>query len=399
MSIADKKLKTITEQDLLDLITEQEPEGRRIDYKRDLYADTNDDKFEFRYDVVAFANTGGGDLVIGMAEENRLPVSLPGVALPDADGEMRRLSQILEYKIWPRVTGVDIHPVPLSTGNYALIVRIPATWYGPHAVERSEFAYKFPHRSVMRREWMDGSDIRRAIEGSFNRTQRLRVLRNERISAISQGNTSSYPTNTPADIESGRRMLVLHLIPLSALDGPTLDLSQLRGYPGVPRAFRFSEMRPGFNLDGFVTVYTHGGRTSGYVQVFRSGVLEAVDGHIVNNDRSYIRPDHEKFLIDRLPDYILMLRNIGVRGPLFAGVTLVNAHGVNLVPRDVDPNDLSNIGQTNLRHVLIIPEVELDSLESEPAIELRDTFEVIWNAFGWPRAMSYDKDGKRLGSG
>src|SRR3990172_579802 len=73
----------LSENDLTELIVGQVPEGLRIDYKRDLYGNSDADKREVLKDISGFANAFGGHLIVGMEEQNGLPTSIPGV--PDVD--------------------------------------------------------------------------------------------------------------------------------------------------------------------------------------------------------------------------------------------------------------------------------------------------------------------------
>jgi hypothetical protein len=47
--------------------------ARLGDYKRDIYGNSENDKREFLADVSSFANTIGGDIVIGIDEASGLP--------------------------------------------------------------------------------------------------------------------------------------------------------------------------------------------------------------------------------------------------------------------------------------------------------------------------------------
>ena len=61
-----KPLSDIQESDILSLRDNQVPEGKAIEYKRDLPGTGNEDRKEFLKDVSSFANTSGGDLLYGV---------------------------------------------------------------------------------------------------------------------------------------------------------------------------------------------------------------------------------------------------------------------------------------------------------------------------------------------
>ena len=76
MSLLDIPLNKITEADLSNLISNGIPESPVIDYKRDTYENSDKGKREFLADVSSFANTIGGDIIIGMDEEGALPTAI-----------------------------------------------------------------------------------------------------------------------------------------------------------------------------------------------------------------------------------------------------------------------------------------------------------------------------------
>lgn len=53
-------------------------EGRTIDYKRELPGNSDGDKKEFLADVSSFANTSGGDLILGVDENAGVPIQITG---------------------------------------------------------------------------------------------------------------------------------------------------------------------------------------------------------------------------------------------------------------------------------------------------------------------------------
>ncbi|MFZ3182173.1 MAG: ATP-binding protein, partial [Methylocystis silviterrae] len=75
MSLRDIILEKVTEADLISLISAGVPESPVIDYKQETYGDAEKDRREFLADISSFANTIGGDVVIGVAEFEGLPTS------------------------------------------------------------------------------------------------------------------------------------------------------------------------------------------------------------------------------------------------------------------------------------------------------------------------------------
>ena len=134
MSIDRLDFDNMSEDDLAELITAQAPEGLRIDYKRDLYGNSDADKREALKDISAFANAFGGHLIIGIEEQNGLPTAAPGILNINPDDVLLRLEQLVLSGIEPRIQGIRIRPIPLANGAFCFVLRVPRSWYPPHRV-------------------------------------------------------------------------------------------------------------------------------------------------------------------------------------------------------------------------------------------------------------------------
>ena len=106
MPIDRLDFENISESDLVELVLEQVPEGLRIDYKRDLYGNSDADKREALKDISGFANAYGGHLIIGMKEENGFASGISGVASVNPDDVVLRLEQLARMGIEPRIQGL-----------------------------------------------------------------------------------------------------------------------------------------------------------------------------------------------------------------------------------------------------------------------------------------------------
>ena len=91
------------------------------------------DRAEFAADLSSFANTGGGDLLIGIDEAGGVPTRVtPFVG--DADGEMRRLQAIARDGINPRLVQLAARAIPVASGGHVLVFRVARSLSGPHMV-------------------------------------------------------------------------------------------------------------------------------------------------------------------------------------------------------------------------------------------------------------------------
>jgi predicted HTH transcriptional regulator len=57
------------------------PEGKTIEYKRELPAGTREERIKFLAAISSLANTAGGDLLIGVEAKDGIPTGIPGVAV------------------------------------------------------------------------------------------------------------------------------------------------------------------------------------------------------------------------------------------------------------------------------------------------------------------------------
>jgi predicted HTH transcriptional regulator len=69
-------------------------EGKTIEYKREMPAGTRDEKIKFLAAVASLANTAGGDLLIGIAGKDGVPVAIPGIAVSSLNDEKLRLESL-----------------------------------------------------------------------------------------------------------------------------------------------------------------------------------------------------------------------------------------------------------------------------------------------------------------
>ena len=120
MALFDKQLELITEDDLASLVENQVREGYQIEYKQSVLREKKEkqDKVDFLASVTSFANTIGGDLLIGVAATSGVPVALPGWEGVDLDREKLRIENLLRDLVEPRVA-FKIHEIRLGNGNHS----------------------------------------------------------------------------------------------------------------------------------------------------------------------------------------------------------------------------------------------------------------------------------------
>lgn len=132
-----------TVDDLNALITNQITEDLHLDYKRSATFEKplQDVKTDLSKDVSAFANSDGGVLVYGIAEDNttKLPVSLDN-GVDHKVWTRERIESLINAHISPRIDGLEVVQIRLSTDQSAYVVAVPKSSRGPHQ-ERVSFRY------------------------------------------------------------------------------------------------------------------------------------------------------------------------------------------------------------------------------------------------------------------
>jgi hypothetical protein len=398
MAIYTKQSESIDEADLQALITSADSESKRIEYKATLPDNQNSNKKEFLRDVSSFANAVGGDLVYGMKTIDGIPTELCGVEIASLDAEKLRLEQIIRDGIRPRINISPIHTVALQNGRQGLIIRVRRGFAPPHQVVFDR-DYRFYTRDTNGRHTLDVDELRVAFDLLGTTAQRIRDFRAERLVSIIAGQTPVPLTDNPK--------IVLHIVSFGGFDpGARLDLlpmwdaNQLNKIHPVSTTYGTSDR---WNLDGILrwNVLMGDTKSSGYVQLFRNGTIEAVDAKIIQlpwpdtPGLPYIMAeDVEDALCQVLPGYLAAQESIGVEPPILIMLTILGVSGHVVAWREggvgreyhqsIDKNDL------------LTPEIQLDSFACDPKAVLKPAFDAIANAGGLPYSRSYDAEGSWL---
>lgn len=374
----------VTEPHLRALIAEQVPEGRAVDYKQDLYGGREQDKVEFLADIISFANAGGGHLILGMTEDNRLPTGLPGIACVDWDREIGRLVGWAASGVEPRIPRLTMHPVPLTSDSHALVVAIPASFVGPHRLRANDL-HRFYGRTAHGKYLLDIQEVRALFAQSTQNSELLRRYRAERLALIMGG-------ETPIPLAEGP-ILVFHTIPVAALTGGlrvdpviALDLDHDNGR-GWLRPLGASGWNHAFNFDGVVTM------TAGaYTQLARDGMLECASS--THLDRGSVPSTALcDALVSRLGGALEFYRALEIPPPFAAIFSVVAAQGLRFAAGGgIDPTPLA-------RDTLLFPAIPIEDPDADAATVLRPVFDALWQTFGLERCPLYDTEGRYRGRG
>lgn len=212
-------LAEVDEAALLAMCADRRGETSTLEWKEQLPDASDRQKHELAKDVAGLANLDGGDLVFGVAEAAAQAERLAPISGETADAAERRIRQILDSAVEPKIVGIDVRSIPVS-GGFVLIVRVPSSFDGPHAVWVNS-SRRFVVRNGTLVSDMSYEQIRSAFDRNATLQEQGRQFRAERLALIEAG-------RTPVPLVGEGPIAVLHVLPISGLARrQTLDVPGL----------------------------------------------------------------------------------------------------------------------------------------------------------------------------
>ena len=383
-------LDNVSEEHLQRLVEDHEQESKTIEFKLELPGSGYEEHKKFLAAITSFANTVGGDLIYGIQAPNGVAEMVLGLN-GDLDAAKSRLENLIRTAIQPRVTAYTLRLIPVSNGNKVLIFRISRSWALPHRVTLGGHD-KFYGRNSTGKYPLDVPELRSLFLLSETTADRIRNFRAERISLILSGQTPIALARGPTT--------VLQVVPFDAFSGGhTFDVSRIYDSNLIP--LRPLTISQGFssrhNFDGIVT-YSDIGKTApppSYLQLFRSGIIESVDTRRINiyNEKQLMIPGigWEEELLGAVRQYFEIQANMGVTPPIVVMLSLLNVKGAKM---HGGYGLFAEDDKVDRDHILV-PEVMAEGFTSDVAQLLKPTFDVVWNACGYPGSLGYGDDGQR----
>lgn len=382
-----KPLSDIVEADLLAMIDSGVAENRHLEFKQQLPDASDQGKGRFLKAVTALANTAGGDLIYGFAAEEGIATSIKPLDVTSRDQVLLRLESLCATGVDPRLVGVHFHWVPLAAGGFVLVVRVPKSWNAPHRVGASN---QFYARNAAGSFPMDVTELRHAFTVSGEITQRMRAFRAERLLALSS-------QQGPVVLQAGA-VGVLHVLPLQAFSGSLqVDLDDRRSAVHQIHPLGSSGYDYRLNLDGRLAFRRDNeGRSFGYAQLFRNGIVEAASVHAEHRGAKFLASEsYELDILRALNSYLPALRDLGVETPAYVFFSLLGVKGFRMGlsrHRFIDTDTYMAD-----RDVLDFPEILITDWACDTGRLMRPLFDVVWNAFGLAKSFNYNDQGEWVG--
>jgi Putative DNA-binding domain len=380
----------VSEAHLRDLVSTGVPEGVFLEYKRTTYGNGDADVKEYLKDVSSFANTHGGDLVIGIEEEEGVAKKVVGLFGVDPDKERQRLENLARDGIEPRIVGIRMKSVSVTGGGVVFVIRVPKSWNPPHRVSARKTNRIYARNSTGAYE-LSVEELRVLFASGATSVDRMRAFKAERLARIDAGEAI-----VPLIVRPDR--VVLHLAPLASFGlGQPIDLAQAHALQESLRPVASRGFTPQINFEGFVNFFIGSdGRCRSYTQVFRNGIIEAVKAGILVDDKDIkFLPslEFDKWIFEVLPLYLKALRELNVPAPITMMLSLQGVRGAYL---ETDVNWRNNPPPPFDRTVLELPEVVIEQYGAVEEYQraVRPAFDALWNAAGRFGSRHFDADGR-----
>ena len=381
-------LNDLTPEHIQGLIDSEVAEGLSLELKQQLPAKQSEEKKEFLFDIAAMANAAGGDIIYGLVERRDddqkatgIAESLMGLRLANVQDEITRLSNLIKDGIAPRISGIQMTQLSCQNGD-VLAIRIPKSWNRPHMVtigSTNKFYARIGATKYLMsvdeigRAFSEQSDLGRAIEQwRLNGTQRLSIQ-----------NGGPVPLSSEV-------IFLFHVTPAESFTRTVLDRSWKvseaeKNHIYVPH--RAASYR--YNADGFLCLGATAAenRYCGYTQIFRSGVIEYVDGNVFGplyegSESVIFGQEIEKQMVVCYKDALRRFRSQGQTGPVYIGFSLTGIAGKMIFST---PTTSVFHKPGILENIFISPEVFVDITESEPspyAKTLLPLVDAMWQVGG-----------------
>jgi hypothetical protein len=386
-----QRLDDISEAYLQGLCSDGTMESQTLDFKLEL--SKADDKRELHKDLCAFANADGGDLVYGIAQDAGTAAKIVPVNTASVDALRRRIAQAVDG-IEPRLQGVRVHEVSVPDGH-VVIVRVPASFDGPHSFRVDGGARRFVLRNGTDTTEMNFDQIRTAFDRTASLAERARELIDQRFQAIAQRHT--WKPFHPGTIAS------VALVPIAGLAGRNaVNIAAINNSYNRFMFPEWSSVSRTMNLDGLV-VYPatpKEGQLLAYTQVYRNGTIVGLrTAAALATDRPLIPSTVvTAFYRDAAIKFIHASKALDFTGPAVLRCAMTNVAGYQFGIGAMGDPWAKTVADVD-RDFLMLPDVWIDSLEAiETAADadalLLPILDVLWQAFDLERCEEYDLSGK-----
>ena len=390
MIFSGKRLSSLQEQDLQRLVGDQVQERDSIEYKRDMYGNSDDDKREMLKDITSMANHRGGYIVIGIeADDEGIPTKVIGI---EPDNYVERIRSSYLNNIDKRIVGLDIEDISLSNSRVVIVISIPESINAPHMVTYRGLN-QFWRRHGRQKEKMTTQEIGEAFDkrlSNLNRLDRFLLLRKtESLEDIGE-KTFMVISSSPA-VLLDETVLPVHDENLREL---IRNIPQLAGRMGIISCGNPHPTINGLRADGSTPYYHINPPLTEYIEVFTNGFIEygGIFEEIGGQSRKYFAGIADtasivNFMgfIQEVYDQYLPLR------PLVVNFTIYNAKDMYLAASHGN-SDKDKLVRWQKQH-LELGRFYTDNISEERKLLTKAICDRLYQAFNRERCNQFDDAG------
>jgi len=267
------------EEDLQELIDNPDyRENEYIDYKAAfafLEMDKKDPNrqgkiVEFRNDVCAFANAGGGYLIYGITDVKGMAREVVGVEIPNNNTDKFELERKNNLDcIMPKMPSLQFGYIPLKNGKFVVVIQIRKDGFAPYMHLENDTNYKAYKRVGNGKTPIGYVELKNMFNQALTLETEIQAFRQKRI--------DFYRSHVDTEDETYSKFVLVHIIPDSFMDTYSRKnmflLSKQR--PDIRFHSLFSALRcnylPRPNVDGIRFV---GENFKSEGQVYNNGIVE-----------------------------------------------------------------------------------------------------------------------------
>ncbi len=196
-----KPLETIDRTDLDWLLEHGPPEGPTVEYKGGL-SETGDDPDPWNADqkpgrsisrrakerivkeVIAFANSGGGTLLLGILETDEDPPRPAGINPIARCGDLAaHLTDVLRDAVDPQLPALHLHPIAVQGDAGVVLVRVPPSRRAPHRCDLTKRVFKRLHDQSVPINMREIHDLVLQVRSGNERIEQTFTERRQRFEA------------------------------------------------------------------------------------------------------------------------------------------------------------------------------------------------------------------------
>jgi hypothetical protein len=265
------------------------------------------------------------------------------------------------------------------------VLRANRSWSGPHRVVFAGHD-KFFGRNSAGKYPLDVNELRAAFNLSATATERIRAFRADRLIALSNNLTPLPFVDAPK--------IVLHCIPLEAFaSGTQYDILPVLDETPWWTPMNTTACNRRLNLEGVLNYGVHN-LCFAYTQLYRTGVIEAVQGNLLARQQADITlfpsQTYEERILGYLGRCFQLLQTIGCGGPVVVALSLLGTKGLTMGVSENGIYDAFPITEENI----ILPETVVEELTTPVEKILKPLFDLVWNACGFRESLNFDSEGK-----